>query len=79
MGSWKMCLVSKWPIFHFHDYGRKCTTYLKYLSGCCESGSLSACLSVRFMDLLVYRSILVYQIPFEKGAQTPPRKVFGRL
>ena len=23
MGSWKMCLVSKWAIFHFHDYGRK--------------------------------------------------------
>ena len=23
MGSWKMCLVSKWAISHFHDYGRK--------------------------------------------------------
>ena len=23
MGSWKMCLVSKWAIFHFHDYGRR--------------------------------------------------------
>ena len=23
MGSWKMRLVSKWAIFHFHDYGRK--------------------------------------------------------
>ena len=22
MGSWKMCLVSQWVIFHFHD-GRK--------------------------------------------------------
>ena len=23
-GSWKMCLVPKWTIFHFYDYGRKC-------------------------------------------------------
>ena len=23
MGSWQMCLVFKWAIFHFHDYGRK--------------------------------------------------------
>ena len=25
MGSWKMCLISKWAMFHFHDYGRKGT------------------------------------------------------
>ncbi len=25
MGSWKMCLVSKCAILHFHDYGRKGT------------------------------------------------------
>ena len=23
MGAWKMTLVSKGAIFHFHDYGRK--------------------------------------------------------
>ena len=23
MGSWKMCLVSKWASFHFRDSGRK--------------------------------------------------------
>ena len=27
-GSWKMCLVSKWTIFHFHDYGRKGSPYI---------------------------------------------------
>ena len=30
-GSWKMCLVSKWAIFHFHDYGRKGNLYMEHL------------------------------------------------
>ncbi len=32
MGAWKMTLVSKGAIFHFHDYGRKGRIWFKGFS-----------------------------------------------